>query len=517
MHIQILFVAKKDDVVAVAALKVLEKQGFRTLELNPDALAPAKSLAIFELTGEAAEAFAHRHIIVTTSHKLLEIRPNWAVATPFVWGLRKNSGNLHQAVLDAAERFDSWINGKMGSPAPWMDPGVQTTYGEKLSSWQLLVQKVLGKVVFRQLTTPKPPLNANPRGSEVAFKEVAPTGRLMLRNNKIAGLRATATLAHITGITRTPVFYATSDAANVFELFQVLKAAYKFGIPAVFATYPGAHTFGYWRRGFLEPSLGLLSKQSASLSELTGLPDDVNYNDEIDTTRFTLALETLGVQNAREFVAGQSLAQIYTNAMSVLAARFLATLDIEVPTYFTTVEAILQAIGDWNIPLSSYAHELQEAAGYPVVVANTVSGRQFRTSDALPQITVAELHAQGGWLGGAALYRLFFRMGLHGGVALLLKDSLAGRVNRLALPFLGSNSGLHLIPIGLVRITAQGQNKDWSICPIVLLELFSRWNNPRGVARQIWNALQIPLRRDRIGQKTVVTVSATGIQIETKQ
>ena len=101
----------------------------------------------------------------------------------------------------------------------------------------------------------------------------------------------------------------------------------------------------------------------------------------------------------------------------------------------------------------------------------------------------------------------------------LIKDNLTGRVHLVAREFLGaSDSGLYLLPVGLFRMTSRRQNEDWSIDPWVLLELFERWGSEksRRIVRRIWDLMEIPLKEENIGRKTVVVVSLDGIEVEVR-
>ena len=97
----------------------------------------------------------------------------------------------------------------------------------------------------------------------------------------------------------------------------------------------------------------------------------------------------------------------------------------------------------------------------------------------------------------------------------MVKDSTAGQVNLMSRPYLKGDSGLHLVPVGLFRLTSEGQNEDWSVDPLVFWELLQRWGTEKAPVelRKIWDAMELPLLKQHIGRKTVATVTQGGVRV----
>jgi hypothetical protein len=165
--------------------------------------------------------------------------------------------------------------------------------------------------------------------------------------------------------------------------------------------------------------------------------------------------------------------------------------------------------------LAELSHTLKTIVDHEVVVYNSATGVQVKTSSVMPDVTVAEMHQQGGWLGGAALYYMVYHLAQFGGAVVMVKDSTRGRVNLMAKPFLGEDSHLRLAPVGLFRLSADEQNEDWSVDPIVMMLLLNQWGPDKTaeIARLIWDNMEVPLTEDHIGRKTVATVSARGVKV----
>jgi len=205
--------------------------------------------------------------------------------------------------------------------------------------------------------------------------------------------------------------------------------------------------------------------------------------------------------------------------LTLAQKKVLELLGIEVPLAFTTTEELLKAVGYWDMPSSAFAEDLEKATGYTVVAFNTPGDLQIKTRNRFSdKVTVGQLHDRGWWLGGAGIYRLIYKLGDYGQLYVMVKDSTAGRVNLLAKPYLNDqDSGLHLVPVGLFRLTGSEQNEDWSVDPWVFLELLGRWGlTAKSHVQAIWNAMEVPLDRSNIGKKTVATVSTNGVQIVRK-
>jgi hypothetical protein len=62
---------------------------------------------------------------------------------------------------------------------------------------------------------------------------------------------------------------------------------------------------------------------------------------------------------------------------------------------------------------------------------------------------------------------------------------------------------------------AKGQVEDGCIDPWVLLELFERWGEQRSrqIAQQLWELMEVPIKVESIGRKTLATISLDGLEV----
>ncbi len=355
------------------------------------------------------------------------------------------------------------------------------------------------------------------RGGEVVYNQFIGTGRVIVApTDEFRTKRGNRVIEQLLGYRQPVVTYGTTDAANVFEFLQTLKAASILSLPAVFDNYENAHTIAdYWQR-VMQPSLnvlglsfnpahlgfdehakfgtqvvrGLVLREAMRMLGLVGsdLPDELTF----------AQWQRIGMQKVAELVMGDTL---------------------EKPVEFSlhTTESLLAHAPYWQRPLRDYAIELQERAGHPVVALHRPWGQPIRTDErlTLPNMTVAQTHEQGYWLSGAGIYWGQYALGEFGNIIFTVKDTTAGGVHRLAEPYLRGNSKLYLMPVGLFRICAEGQREDDSIDPWVFLTITSGWSEEKRQERlrQLWDAMEVPLPVANIGTKTVVRVNLDDITI----
>jgi hypothetical protein len=180
------------------------------------------------------------------------------------------------------------------------------------------------------------------------------------------------------------------------------------------------------------------------------------------------------------------------------------------------MESLFEKSSFWRYPLRMYSRQLQEVAGHEVGLVNTLNEGRYKTRDRLPGMSLAEVHSQGWWLAGSPVNQLGFSLGAAGGVVHLVKDGAKGQVNMLAEPYLLDNSsGLRLMPVGLFRLHAVGQDENASVDPWVLLELIDRWGDAATEhLRRIWDLMEVPLAREHVGLETRVGVGLDGLEVQ---
>jgi hypothetical protein len=513
----LVFVCQKDDSLALQSLNFLREKGYCIQILNEGETAPVGSVALY--TGHN-EQWSSRHLRAA-AHRLVDLRPEWALTTPFVAALRKNRyGKVENAAIQLAQQYESWLLGESGVVLPWETPnGRQTSYKDLMESWLDLASGVLNpddmkKVLASKILAPE----LKGRGGAVVLNNLSETGRVVCSPADLPkDLRGNDAYANLSKFTQPIVSYGTSDAANVFEFVQTLKLARYLGLPAVFETYPGSHNWDYWLKGFLNPSLSVF-KSALNNGELGLRPQD-KYTAILSSEKVLSVFPALGMEHIAEIAAKAADCPVwkwYQTAMAMVAEQLFTALGFSISYAFTTTEELCMASGKWGKDIREVAREVEKASGIPVVVLNAPDGHQFKTNDRqLPYKTIKQLHDEGFWLGGAAIYDLIFSLGRFGGVITMAKDSTAGRVNLLAKPYMSGDSGLYVCPVGLFRLSSEGQNEDWSVDPWVLLELLQRWGPEKACEElyKVWNSMEVPLARENIGRKTVATVSESGIRV----
>jgi hypothetical protein len=532
-HIDLTFCCQNEDKLAVIALSHLasltledkKTKRFTVVFLQQDQTAPAGSIAFY--TGYN-ESWGSRWLRVA-AHRLYEGRPLWAITTPFVVSVKnvheptgESLFNFKKAAEELANIYVKWYQGEAGVDLPWETPkGAHTTYSELMEEWFDLVGAYLGAEALQQLLAmQKRTKDIAGRGGDIVYNHLVNTGRVVLSAEDIpVTLRPNTSYKNLTGIIGTIVSYGTSDLANVFELLQAIKLGYVLGLPVVFESYPGAHNWGWWMTNFLNPSLKLLG--SRIWSNHLGLHPGDKYTQVITKEALTATLTSAQITESAITIlewSDQPLWKIYQNAMKKCAEIVLETLNLKVSFGFTTTEEICKEMGIWDISAKELARFVEASAGHAVVLFNKPDNSQISTDALLPDATVAELHQMGWWLGGAAIYRLIFSMGQNGGVVVMVKDSTQGRVNLIARDYMTEESGLFVAPVGLFRLSADEQNEDWSIDPLVLLEILMKWSEGERYRwiKEVWDAMEVPLQRQHIGKKTIARISQSGVKISVR-
>lgn len=319
------------------------------------------------------------------------------------------------------------------------------------------------------------------------------------------------------------VSYGTTDAANVFEFLQTLKAAWRLGLSATFDSYEGAHCIGDYMERILLPSLDIVSSQLD--------PQDLGASFDDKFTKVVSSKDVLSAFNKAKLkyiaataaqLADTSFGEWYRRAIAQIGIRIKDLLSITTPFSLLSSEDVLKRTDIWTMSAADYALKLERAAGHPVVVLHDPSGKPVKY-DAfgykLYVETIGQLHEQGWWLGGAGIYWANYSRGGKETIVMTIKDSEAGNVHLLARPFMeGEKSGLYIIPVGLFRLHTLGQDEDASIDPWVFLELLERWGEEksREIVQIIWEAMEVPLLPEHVGRKTVATVSLDGVEIQVR-
>ncbi|NMB69855.1 hypothetical protein GYA27_01460 [candidate division WWE3 bacterium] len=517
-HVDI-FVCLKGDTQAEQCIAHLQSLGYQGQILEEGQLAPVGAVALY--TG-GNDNWPSRNFRVA-SHRLAdnEKRPLWSMTTPFLVAIRPMAkGKMLLAAQNVAEMYIKWFKGETGAELPW-----ETRNGQPSSKYDLVegwldqVAGVIGADVLQQvLNSQKIDRDRHAgRGGDIVFRVLQTTGKIVLSPDSLATtLPRNEAYFALTGLTKPPVIYGTSDVANLFELLQLLKLAWFLELPAVFETYPGAHNVAHWVNGFLNPSLAVVGTKVWS----TDLSDEPNakFNTVITAEKMKRFIKSGTLEPIADVLmswAGLPMWRIYQNAMKHATDSLLNALGISVDYRFTTTEDICKATGLWDMPLLELSNTLKSLVDHDVVVYNTKNNIQVKTSSVMPNMTVAELHEKGGWLGGAALYYMVYQLSDFGGAVVMVKDSTRGRVNLIARPFLEKNPHLRLAPVGLFRLTGEEQNEDWSFDPILMMLLIATWGPEKTAecARAIWENMEVPLTEDHIGRKTVATVSNKGVRV----
>ncbi len=368
-----------------------------------------------------------------------------------------------------------------------------------------------------QLTDYQVPNHLQSYGGAIVYNKLASTGHVVTSSGDLPRTTsANSIYKELLGFTKPAVSYGTTDLANVFELLQALKLGYHLGLPVVFDSHMTAHNWRYWRTGFLNPSLTLLGANVAS--DQFGLTDGSKYTDTIDIQAFRNALPSLGLSNIAQYLPVQtcSVNTLYKKVVKTLADQILSLLGIQVAYGLVDFAGVCAKTEFWHMTAQELSRIVYTKAGHDVVLLNSPQGMQYKTNSTLPNYTIAQLYKQGWWLGGFPVYMVGYSLGRYGGLVTMVKDSSAGNVNLAAKEYLSSTSSSYVTPVGLFRLTALGQNEDWSIDPLVMLELIKRWGSSKSKVElnKVWNAIEVPLQKEHIGRKTIATVNLKGVSIK---
>jgi hypothetical protein len=518
---QLVFVCRKDDSEAVGRLKILETHGVPTKYLDIEELAPVGSVALYTGYNEQWPSRVYR----VAAHRLYPTRPKWAVTTPFLISIKpdcntKRPRNVSYATRELVELYKRWFEGDAGVMLPWETRnGPNSTYVDLIESWLDLVGDAIGEDILRELLESQKCMDDRykGRGGDIVYRSLSRFGCVVTSPEELpSNFPANSVYSQLTGFSTGVVSYGTSDLANVFELLQALKLGHVLGLPVVFETYPGAHKISYWLNGFLNPSLKLLGS-SVWTSDL-GMIGESKYTEVVSGENMRKFIRSACLENIEKDLldwANNPLWVIYHKAMQKVADIVTSVLGISVNYALTTTEELCSHNGIWKMKAKELARIVEKAAGHSVVVFNKDDGSQLMTSNHMPDKTVEQLHGLGWWLGGAAIYYTIFSLGNYGGVVVMVKDSTAGRVNLMAKEFVENGSHLKLAPVGLFRLSADGQNEDWSIDPLVMLSLFSSWdaNKVKEVVQIIWDAMEVPLAKENIGTVTMAKVTRKGVSV----
>lgn len=521
VHVELLFSCRRNDKIAVECLEHLAANGYPVRLLGEDEMAPAGSIAFYTHT-DASFFWPSRNLRVA-AHRLSGTKPGWAIATPFLVAIKPVSkGQRLRAVLETAQMYSRWYNGDTGASLPWETRnGRPSSYLGMVEEWFEEVAGVIGADTLQTvLSSQKLDKSKHTgRGGDIVYRVLAPTGKIVLPGDgNTHNLPRNQAYYDLTGLRVSPASYGTSDAANLFELLQLLKLAWSLGLPAVFETYPGSHDLSYWISGFLNPSLNILGGKVWQ----NDLTDERNakYTTVITEEKMQRLIKSAKLDKVADVLmawAGQPMWLIYQYAMAYCADKLMNSIGVDVEYRFTTTEEICQRTGLWEMRISELAKTITALAGHDVVVFNQRDGNQVRASNLgkYANWTVAQIHENGGWLGGAALYYMVYNLSNYGGVVVMVKDSTRGAVNLMARPFLENGNNLRITPVGLFRLTADAQNEDWSIDPLVMMQLLAIWGpeKTREVAQTIWNNMEVPLDPNHIGRKTVLKVTQQGVKV----
>ncbi len=366
--------------------------------------------------------------------------------------------------------------------------------------------------VTKEWTAPKA---VKSRAGGILFEKFLATGRVITKPIEIIG---TNTLFNESlGISAPPLYYGTTDPANVFELLQVIKSANYLNLPGVYDTYSHAHSIGdYWNR-VLGPSLALFSDTPFST---LALPFDAKPTHPVNPDDIFNFLKAAGldlvIPTAVKLAENNSFANWYRSGMLYLANHVSKLMGFTVPIYVTPAELLLSGTFIGKLSLRQIASRLESQMNHSLVVANLPDGKQVKSDSLanLGQKNMDQLHELGGWLGGAPIYSACYSLGSFGPLVMLVKDSKAGLVHLLAEPYLKDPFGTYLLPVGLVRLSATGQSPDASIDPWVFLELLLRNKDPQKLLIEIFNAMPVPLSTDIVGQKTLMDINLNGLNIK---
>ncbi|NTV31288.1 hypothetical protein HGA91_04920 [candidate division WWE3 bacterium] len=260
-------------------------------------------------------------------------------------------------------------------------------------------------------------------------------------------------VSSLTGITDTPLIYEATDVGgNCMELFQLMVACLRTGLPGVFSIEHRAHNIGDYFERVLGPSLALIGNMTTLLPELhqqradhmTGADLFATLN--VQLTPPLAALSHLPVGNfyraVHEYLV-RRVCQILRLAVRV-AVVDAETLFSEATPLLTLGEAVdlIRSELDERVIANVYEHGRQRQ----IYTSDIDRSRQWERVCTFLQGTQA-------WPGGALTYLLLAALSHHGPTILNLKDSRLGDVARASLTSIHLMGGVNHAQIAVSGVT----------------------------------------------------------------
>lgn len=150
-----MFCSHVSDEKGIQALEILENKGYQTKILQDGEFAPQTAVAIFSLP-DVPHPIPGRYLRIA-AHRLLSLRPDWAVHTPFLAAINGNnkkwdSDKFTEAVLDLAKIYKVWFcSGSQG--LPWNGfPSSKEKLGD-LDRWRKEANCVLSRKPLWELAS----------------------------------------------------------------------------------------------------------------------------------------------------------------------------------------------------------------------------------------------------------------------------------------------------------------------------------------------------------------------------
>lgn len=361
------------------------------------------------------------------------------------------------------------------------------------------------------------------RGGHVVHYLLSGTGRIVMTPDQLIGLGGNKTIQSVTGIADPVVTYGSTGLPNTFEVLQAMKGGMFLGKAVVFDNLDAAFDMQYYIERSGNPSFALLGGKMPL--EMLGLSLKDKYTTNMSPVLIKRTFGGLNMQvtdiATQAAESNPTVASWYRSACGLVVDKVNEYLGLQVNVVLSASEKLMSYSPVWNRNVISAAAGLTRDFSHEVGVINTPSGRLLRSySGQLPNMTFGQAIAKGYWPSGAVLYQDMYSIGLAGGIVIMVKDSTAGNVHMQAKPhLLNPKSGLHLMPMGLFRICAEGQSEDDHIDPWIFLELLLRWGPQKSadLLRQIWDAMEVPLPREHVGRKTVVRLNLDGLKINVRE
>lgn len=332
----------------------------------------------------------------------------------------------------------------------------------------------------------------------------------------------TADAATMQEIKRMPLRYGCSNIAFTSDVIRTLKTAYMLGLNMSFDT-DGSQLFANYVAQTLLPSAKMFGAIPANGIQLPVSPSTATGNDFVVTTAWIKA--TFKLLRLKEVMPlAVTLAYDspttdvwYRRALAKVIDTFCAHLGIYVPYELTRSEEIVRVYKGHSLTL--LARMLQRDAGHAVALLNSPKGSRI-TTDTLPAdadtTTFGAMLRKGYKPAGALVYYAWYNQSAKNPFVAFMDDKDYGLVHMLAQPFMASGN-LWAVPCGLLGMYPKafdGSVAHTSIDPWVFLELMARLGDAApNVIKAIWESIEVPLRPERIGYRTYVLCSATGVDV----